>query len=282
MAAAVLAPAAEIPGKGNIIDICRHRIGSVRVLLRTFHSIEIAVTSRSRIQIHKKEAFMSLKVPDGWYDISVPIKQGMNYLPIDPVSPKIYRLYDTELGAKVTMSMLEIISHTGTHIDTPLHFITGGSTVSDMPLDATIGPARVIEIKDPEKIGIQELEKHAIQKGERILCKTRNSPQAYESPQFFEDYVYLDSEAAAYLVEKGIILFGMDCITIGNIKDEQNVMKTHQTLLSAGVYILEDCALADVPPGGYELLCLPLLIYKGDAGPCRAILRPLRSAAGGG
>jgi arylformamidase len=219
---------------------------------------------------------MNATVPKGWYDISVPLKQGMNYLPLDPVPPKIYRFNDVELGAKVTMSMLEIISHTGTHIDTPRHFIPGGSTVSDMPLDATIGPARVIEIKDPEKVKVPELKKHNIKKGERILCKTRNSPRVYESPQFVEDYVYLDAEAAAYLAEKEIRLFGLDCITIGYFKDEESIVKTHQALLSAGIYILEDCALGHVPPGEYELLCLPLLMYKGDAGPCRAILRPMK------
>ena len=109
-----------------------------------------------------------------------------------------------------------------------------------------------------------------------MLFKTRNSPTTYESPQFVEDYVYLDVEAASYLADKGIILFGLDNITIGHFKEEDNLTKTHQTLLSAGIYILEDCALALVPPGEYELLCLPLLMYKGDAGPCRAILRPLR------
>jgi arylformamidase len=219
---------------------------------------------------------MAATVPSGWYDISVPLKQGMNYLPIDPVPPKIYRFNDVDLGAKVTMSMLEIISHTGTHIDTPRHFIPGGSTVSDMPLDAGVGRARVIEIKDPKTIKVEELKKHAIRKGDRILCKTRNSPIVYESPKFVEDYVYLDVDAAAYLAEKKIILFGLDCITIGDYRNEESVVKTHQTLLGAGIYILEGCALANVPPGEYELLCLPLLMYKGDAGPCRAILRPLK------
>jgi arylformamidase len=219
---------------------------------------------------------MAAKAPQGWYDISVPLKQGMIYLPLDPVPPKIYRYSDVELGAKVTMSMLEIISHTGTHIDAPRHFIPGGSTISDMPLDATIGPARVIEIKDPEKIKVPELKKHNIKKGERLLFKTRNSPMSYESPQFVEDYVYLDGSAADYLAEKGIILFGLDNLTIGHFKEEGNLVKTHQTLLAAGIYILEDCALGHVPPGQYELLCLPLLMFKGDAGPCRAILRPLK------
>src|SRR5208283_4655375 len=97
---------------------------------------------------------MADKVPKGWYDISVPIKQGMNYFPTDPAPPKIYRYYDRELGGRVTMSMIEMIAHTGTHIDAPLHFIPGGSTISDMPLDAAIGPCRVIAIKDQEKIKV--------------------------------------------------------------------------------------------------------------------------------
>jgi arylformamidase len=219
---------------------------------------------------------MTVKLPKGWYDISVPLKQGMNYFPTDPAPPKIYRYHDTALGAKVTMSMLEIISHTGTHIDSPLHFIPGGSTISDMPLEATIGPCRVLEIKDQEKIKVPELETFKIKKGERILCKTRNSPKTYTSEKFVEDYVYLDGEAAEYLVTKGIILFGLDNITIGHFKETDNLNKTHRTLLSAGIYILEDCALADVPPGEYELLCLPLLMWNGDAGPSRAILRPLK------
>jgi arylformamidase len=219
---------------------------------------------------------MAVEALQGWYDISVPLKQGMVYLPIDPVPPKIYRFSDVDLGSKVTMTMLEIISHTGTHIDAPRHFIPGGSTISDMPLNATIGPARVIEIKDKEKIKVEELKKHNIKKGERLLFKTRNSPLSYESPKFVEDYVYLDGDAAVYLAEKKIILFGLDCVTIGDYRNEESVVKTHQTLLSAGIYIMEDCALGHVPPGEYELICLPLLMYHGDAGPCRAILRPLK------
>jgi arylformamidase len=77
-------------------------------------------------------------------------------------------------------------------------------------------------------------------------------------------------------LESGIILFGLDNITIGHAKDGDNLGRTHRALLGAGIYILENCALANVPPGEYELICLPLLLYKGDAGPARAMLRPLK------
>ena len=218
---------------------------------------------------------MTVKLPKGWYDLSIPLKQGMPYLVLDPVPPKIYRYSDVALGSKVTMSMLEIISHTGTHIDSPLHFIPGGSTISDMDVTATIGPCRVIEIKDKKTIKVAELEKHKIKKGERLLFKTINSPTWYTSEKFFEDYVYLEGDAAEYLGKIGIKVFGLDAITIGYYKDAANINRAHLALLSNGCYVLEGLAMGGVPAGDYELLCLPLLMYNGDAGPSRVILRPL-------
>jgi arylformamidase len=124
---------------------------------------------------------MAVKVPKGWYDISVPLKQGMNYFPTDPAPPKIYRYHDRALGARVTMSMLEIISHTGTHIDAPLHFIPDGSTISDMPLDATIGRARVIEIKNPVSIELKELKPHGIRRGDMLLLCSKREEIGWEN-----------------------------------------------------------------------------------------------------
>ncbi len=214
--------------------------------------------------------------PPGWYDISLVLKQGMHNLILDPVKPRIYRYEEAALGSPVTITMLEILTHTGTHIDCPRHFIPDGSTVTDLPLDATLGPARVIEIKDPVRITPQELEKHNIREGERILCKTLNSPTVYESKKWIEDYVYLGEEAARYFAEKKIRLFGMDAITVGNWRDEASIHATHRALLDAEICILEGCALAEAPPGEYELVCLPLRILNGDASPVRAILRPLK------
>jgi arylformamidase len=218
---------------------------------------------------------MAVKLPEGWYDLSIPLKQGMPYLVIDPVPPKIYRYSDVALGSKVTMSMLEIISHTGTHIDSPLHFIPNGSSISDMDVTATVGPCRVIEIEDKKTIKVAELEKYKVKKGERLLFKTINSPTWYTSEKFFEDYVYLDGEAAEYLGKIGIRVFGLDATTIGYYKDEANINRVHMALLSNGCYILEGLAMGGVPAGEYDLLCLPLLMYNGDAGPSRVLLRPL-------
>jgi arylformamidase len=51
--------------------------------------------------------------------------------------------------------------------------------------------------------------------------------------------------------------------------------ETHDVLLGAEVYVIEGLNLDGVAPGDYELVCLPLKLEKGDACPCRALLRPL-------
>ena len=211
----------------------------------------------------------------GWIDISVPfpVDKPMPYFPTDPQGPSITRIFDRTKGDPVTMSQININSHNGTHIDAPFHFMADGTTIDAMPLDTGIGPARVIEIKDPESIKLEEVEPFNIKEGERILFKTRNSGYAYNTDDFVTDYVYCTDEVASHLKDRKVRLVGVDYITIGNQNDLENIKTVHETLLGNGIYIIEMLNLDGVAPGNYEMICLPLRMENGDAGPCRAILR---------
>ena len=211
----------------------------------------------------------------GWIDITIPLRNAMVHWPEDPVPPQVERIMDVDRGDRVTMSHINIISHTGTHIDAPLHFIYGGGSIDEMPLDTAMGPARVIEIRDTESVKPEELVDYNIQPGERILFKTQNSSRVYQTDKFVEDYVYISTEAANFLVEKRVRVVGLDYISIGSVKDMQNLVETHETLLKNGIYVLEGINLFGVKAGQYELICLPIKLERGDAGPARAILRPL-------
>lgn len=212
-----------------------------------------------------------------WIDISVPfpVDEPMPYFPTDPQGPSIKRIFDRTKGDPVTMSQININSHNGTHIDAPFHFMAEGTTIDMMPLDTAIGPTRVIEIKDPVSIKLEEVEPYDIKEGERVLFKTRNSSYAYDTTDFITDYVYCTNEVACYLKDKRIRLVGVDYVTIGSQKDEENIKIVHETLLGNGIYIIEMLNLNGVAPGNYEMICLPLRMEKGDAGPCRAIIRPM-------
>jgi arylformamidase len=210
-----------------------------------------------------------------WIDITIPLRNAMVHWPEDPVPPRVERIMDVDRSDKVTMSQITIISHTGTHVDAPLHFIYGGGSIDEMPLDTAVGPARVIEIRDTEMIKAEELVGYDIQPGERILFKTQNSSTVYQTDAFIKDYVYVSPEAAHFLVEKRVRVVGLDAISIGSYRSQPNLIETHEALLKNGIYILEGINLSGVKAGQYELICLPIKLERGDAGPARAILRPL-------
>ena len=209
-----------------------------------------------------------------WIDISIPYRDKMLHWPGDPV-PRVERIKDRDKGDPVTLTEIQIIDHVGTHVDAPLHFMAGGATIDKMPLEATIGRARVIEIKDPVSIELKEVEPYNIRRGERILFKTRNSTRCYKTDEFIGDYVYISLDVAKYLVEKGIRVIGLDYISIGKFGDDTNLGGTHTTFLNGGVYILEGINLAKVKPGRYDMICAPILLEKGDAAPARVILKPV-------
>src|SRR5437868_5847153 len=74
-----------------------------------------------------------------WIDVSIAMKSGMVHWPGDP-EIKVERVLDMERGDACNVSHLELGSHTGTHMDPPFHYVRGGKTLDEMPLDATMGP----------------------------------------------------------------------------------------------------------------------------------------------
>jgi arylformamidase len=216
-----------------------------------------------------------------WIDISLSFSSEMPVLPSGlsdrpAPPPRIERVSDAEKGDKVTTSRLDISTHEGTHIDAPLHFFFGGSTIDQMPIEMAIGPARVVEIYDKESIKSKEIANYDFQPGERILFKTRNSAEVYKTRQYTGSYVYFTADAAVFLAGKKVGLVGLDYLTVGDAKSQGNIREVHETLLGTGIYVLEGINLAGVKPGRYELVCVPLRIEKGDASPCRAVIRPIK------
>ena len=207
-----------------------------------------------------------------WIDISVPIRKDMAVGPEDP-PVDIWLVCDPDKGDPVTMSQVSMITHAGTHIDAPAHFLRGRTTIDEVTLDTFIGPARVIEIKDEVSIKIKELEQYDIKPGERLLFKTKNSSWVYNTDDFVTGYVYFATESAHYLAEKKVRLIGIDYITVGGFEDREGNRVVHRVMLKNGISILEMINLSGVEPGEYELNAVPLRIEKGDGGPCRAIIR---------
>lgn len=206
-------------------------------------------------------------------DISVPL------LPEMPVWPgdgdfRIVPVKRMAKGDKNNLSRLDCGLHTGTHVDAPWHFLEEGNTVEQLPLDAMIGEAFVAHLPQVEIIAADTLVRLALPNGTtRLLLHTRNSDLWKRGvTEFNRDFVALTSDAAEWLVNRGIRLIGVDYLSVSPYGDGPQI---HQILLRAGIVIIEGLNLTGVEPGKYELICLPLRLNDADGAPARAVLRKL-------
>lgn len=207
-----------------------------------------------------------------WLDISVPLHSGMVHWPGDP-APNFERIAEIDGGADANVTFCRLSAHTGTHMDAPCHFLSGAGGMDSFPLETGIGPARVI-VMPPEcaVVGARELEGQNLQRGERVLVKTRNSSKRWDDLDFQRDYVGLNASAAEYLVNVGIALVGVDYLSVGVFDGDGPL--THKTLLGAGVWIVEGLNLSLVEAGNYDFVCIPLPISGSDGSPARVAVRP--------
>jgi len=201
---------------------------------------------------------------------------------LDPAKTPVYEgnaplafrfMLDMRKGDPVTLSAFSLGAHSGTHIDAPMHFIRDGAPIDKVPIDALIGPARVIDIpENVQAIDAAELTRHAWKGAERVLFRTRSARRGWmSSPVFHHDFAYVAPDAAQLLADAKVKLVGIDYISA-----EQYAAKaprTHQILLGKGIPIVEGLLLDSVSAGDYDLIVLPLKVAGHEAAPARAVLR---------
>ena len=204
-------------------------------------------------------------------DVTVPVRPGMLTYPGDPIVA-IERTSDMRNGDLSNLSVLSMSTHTGSHVDPPIHFIEDGTTLDALALDTLVGPAHVVDMRGVGSIGASELDPldlpHVV---ERLLFITDWSARwAERSPAFPDAVTGVTVEGAAWLIARGIRLVGTDFISIETADDP--TFPVHRALLGAGIAIVEGLDLRDVSAGRYTLWCLPLKIHEGDGGPARVVL----------
>ncbi len=210
-------------------------------------------------------------------DISLPLN---NQTPTYPGDETIFvKIHQKMPEHSSTSSSIRLGSHTGTHVDAPVHAILGAPTLDAIPLENFIGPCRVLDFSlghSPtgeakelgEAVTKEFLESKDIKPGERILLKTKNSLRGYA--KFYDDFIYLDGDAAEYLAGLHIQLIGIDYLSIKKRGSADN--RPHLAFLSKDIPIIEGLNLAQAKEGEYDLYCLPLRLTGIDGAPARAVL----------
>lgn len=206
------------------------------------------------------------------YDITLPISKDLPVWPGDPL-PELVPVSSIAAGDGSNISAIRLGTHTGTHLDAPRHIFPEGAAVDQLPLEQLVGDAWVCRVPSSVRaVDAAVLERARIPKGtRRLLLRTANSERRGLSPQrFTPEYVALRPDAARWVIDRGIVLLGVDYLSV-DLSDAPD-LPAHRILLSHGVVVLEGIDLRRVRRGSYRLICLPLRLQGSDGAPARAIL----------
>ncbi|MCP1715651.1 arylformamidase [Methanocalculus alkaliphilus] len=167
--------------------------------------------------------------------------------------------YSQRVQDGFTITEIRMGSHSGTHIDAPLHAIPGGAGIEKVPLEACVGPVLLKDIPPgPVPAGVVDTISLP-----RVIIR---SGWSADEP---DRYGYLQAEDARALVEGGIVAIGTDAPSIEAPDGDGSV---HRILLAAGVVIIELLDPGDLPGGEYMMVALPISCRGLDGSPARVIL----------
>ncbi len=203
-------------------------------------------------------------------DLTHPLRDGLPSFPSDPQLS--IASHATIAAERCNVSKVMMGSHQGTHLDAMTHFVAGGKSIEQMPLDWFCGPARVLRMPKSagEEITVEDFARHEalLIPGARILFAT-GWEKEFGTPRYFTDFPSMTREAAGYLASRRLRLIGMDLPTPG-----RDYFEIHHTLLAAEVemVIVESLAnLAALPDGEFTFIGFPLKFTGGDGSPIRAV-----------
>jgi arylformamidase len=206
-----------------------------------------------------------------FYDVTVPISDSVPIYEGDP-DAAVESFKAIARGDSANVSSIRFGVHTGTHVDAPNHFIDGTKHVHEIDLERLIGPCRVIDV-GPDVLEIEPEHVGDLSGAERVVFKTRNS-EFWATPEngFRKDFTYISPDTANRVADAGVKLVGIDYLSIE--KSGSPGHPVHVTLLEKEIVILEGLDLRGVPPGDYEIICMPLKYIgsTGDGAPARTVL----------
>ncbi len=208
-----------------------------------------------------------------YYDLTYNLNYKTAIYPGDPLY-KIERVADIGDTSFCNVSKISMSTHTGTHMDAPLHFVNGAKDVAHIPIEQCCGRAVLYTVKDIDlssgKLGIECVQNIEVQARDILILRTSNGDR-FRGNNILDNFVEITVEAAKYLVKKSIKMIAVDYMTIENAVFGQE--SAHSVFLRNDVIIVESLNLQGVADGIYEAFCFPLKMDDADGSPVRFILR---------
>jgi kynurenine formamidase len=212
-------------------------------------------------------------------DLSMPLRHGAPNCPVHP--PVTLPVTADHPADGWRMEEFHMASHTGTHLDAPLHKISGGMSIDAYPLEAFVGSPLGLDLRGRVSAGTPiDATMLAAACGETspagriVLLDTGWGSKCAKTDEWLYHSPYLAPSGAEWLVAQSARAVGIDHFSIGGMNVEENT-RTHEILLGAGLWVVEELRF---PEGWLEFAklahfqALPLSLPGFSGSPCRAIL----------
>lgn len=203
-------------------------------------------------------------------DLTHTISQEIPTYPGTP-APRLFRAATLEQhGYRETQ--LNMVSHTGTHMDAPSHMLPHGSTLEELPVSAFCGRAVVLDVSDREAVTVEYLKaQNGLLRSVDFVLFYTGWEKKWPTADFLTDgYAAPGEEAARYLVSCGLKGVGTDAVSIDPLAAE--TFPAHKVLMEGGLVIMECMCLKKVAGrSDLQLFALPLKYDNADGAPIRAV-----------
>lgn len=214
-------------------------------------------------------------------DLTQPIHTNM------PVFPMVLKTHlGVYLGHKDTLrpgnissqtNILVMSDHAGTHVDAPLHFNPEGTGIDQMPVEAMVGNAVLLDYsakKTGESVSTEEVKAGLAKIGvdqadlKFVLFRT-GADRLYGSDDYWGRYLEIKADLVEWMLDQGILVFGVDASTVDHAKDRA----THMLMRKRLCYHMENLTNFDKLPVDrpFIFICAPLLMKNSSASPFRAL-----------
>ena len=201
-------------------------------------------------------------------DLTLPLRKGM-------------RGFDSDVANTVkddgwNASTLHIYSHTGTHMDAPLHFEAGKETIDEYPVSRFLGKAWIIRVNvnTPGYLhtvkDLGDIEKR-FNPGDSLIVQTQWS-QFENQSKYRDELPRIGKDLALWCVENQVNMLAVEPPSVADVNNLPEVTEIHKILLKGNVIIIEGLTnLEQLKGDSAILMALPLKVLGGDGAPARVV-----------
>ncbi len=173
-------------------------------------------------------------------------------------------------GTEFQIGRIEMVTNTGTYVDSPFHRYPSGQDLSELDLSSLADLEGIVVRVDISRGRAISREVFAGKNvtGKAILIATGWDVH-WRTEQYFRGHPFLTKEAAEYLAMSKVALVGIDSLNIDDTADMERPV--HSILLGAGIPIVEHLYhLPDLPDDGFRFFAVPVKVKGLGTFPVRA------------